>query len=230
MKKEISPIDLAVDAQLKKRLWPIIFGTLLFFVALYFATKSGDDSIIQLVLYIFIVPPIAYAAYLQGKYRAQLVEDFAKSNNFTYKKLKPVGNLPFAIFLIGNKVKSLTNCFEGQILGNNFTFFNHQVNSQQNGRNNIKYYHGVIIDLPKKLPHIVIDARQSDSLELSRLFHKQHLMNLEGDFFKHFRVMAANSGKDEATSLLSPDVMVKLIDQKLHYDIEIVDGQLVIYR
>lgn len=80
--------------------------------------------------------------------------------------------------------------------------------------------------LPRKLPHIMIDARQNGVLRA--VLPGTQRMRLEGDFDRHFAVYAPDGYQQDALQLLTPDVMACLIDHGRQWDIEIVDEHLVV--
>ncbi|KRC61557.1 hypothetical protein ASE14_11970 [Agromyces sp. Root81] len=80
--------------------------------------------------------------------------------------------------------------------------------------------------LPRRLPHLMIDARGNGSLR-ALLPGTQHL-SLEGDFDRQFSVYVPVGYERDALQLLTPDVMVCLIDHGRRWDIEIVDARLVV--
>lgn len=79
--------------------------------------------------------------------------------------------------------------------------------------------------LPRRLPHLMIDARGNGSLR-SRLPGTQ-LLELEGDFNRYFSVYVPVGYERDALELLTPDVMACLVDFGRAWDIEVVDDHLI---
>lgn len=82
------------------------------------------------------------------------------------------------------------------------------------------------LELPRHLPHLMIDARGNGSLR-SFLPGTQRI-SLEGDFDRYFAVYVPNGYERDALELLTPDVMACLIDHGRGWDIEIVEDRLVV--
>lgn len=80
--------------------------------------------------------------------------------------------------------------------------------------------------LSRPLPHLMIDSRRNGRLH-SYLPGVQRL-SLEGDFDKYFTTYVPQGYERDALQLLTPDVMVCLIDHGRHWDIEIVEDRLIV--
>lgn len=87
--------------------------------------------------------------------------------------------------------------------------------------------------LPRRLPHIVLDATANDSLlgksTLPIELTGDQRLDLEGDFPKYFRLSAPVGYERDALYLFTPDVMAILVDHARAFDIEIIDDQLFFY-
>ena len=80
--------------------------------------------------------------------------------------------------------------------------------------------------LPRALPHLMIDARRNGSLRA--LLPGSQRLSLEGDFDRYFTVYAPTGYQRDALELLTPDVMVCLIDHGRRWDIEVIEDRLVV--
>ena len=72
----------------------------------------------------------------------------------------------------------------------------------------------------------MIDARGNGSLRT--MLPGTQKLSLEGDFDRYFSVYVPAKYERDALELLTPDVMVCLIDHGRQWDIEIVDDRLVV--
>ena len=80
---------------------------------------------------------------------------------------------------------------------------------------------GLELTLPKRLPHIYIDAHHGDFLRGPRYaFPEENKLKLEGGFNKYFQVYADPRFHREALAILTPDVMAVILDNLKDYDIE----------
>lgn len=80
--------------------------------------------------------------------------------------------------------------------------------------------------LPRRLPHIMIDARGNGSLRA--FLPGTQRLSFEGDFDRFFSVYAPEGYERDALELLTPDVMACLVDYGRRWDIEIVDDRVVV--
>lgn len=101
------------------------------------------------------------------------------------------------------------------------------------GKNSQTHYFGYIrMSLPRKLPHMVLDAKTNNFLGISNLpqmFSRQQRLSLEGDFDKYFTLYAPQQYETDALYVFTPDVMATLIDDGQKYDLEVIDDKLYIY-
>lgn len=101
------------------------------------------------------------------------------------------------------------------------------------------------IDLPRKLPRIILDSVSNEKSLLLHLinplsvgpsgslpdFIKGHQqLSLEGNFDDYFRLYVPPGYEQDALYIFTPDVMAMLIDTLHTFDIEIVDNILYIYQ
>lgn len=80
--------------------------------------------------------------------------------------------------------------------------------------------------MPRALPHLMIDSRRNGSLRA--FLPGVQRMSLEGDFDRYFTTYAPKGYERDALELLTPDVMVCLIDHGRRWDIEVVDDRLIV--
>lgn len=93
--------------------------------------------------------------------------------------------------------------------------------------NHITHFNGLVVNLPKNLPHIYLDGHKTDRVLGARFsISRGNKVSLEGDFDKHFQLYAPEGYTQLALSIISPDVMQTLIDTAADYDIEIKGSRL----
>ena len=87
------------------------------------------------------------------------------------------------------------------------------------------------ITLPRRMPHMILDARGNDPMFGSSLPRPpaldQHL-SLEGDFDSHFRLFVPSGYERDALYVFTPDLMALLIDEAGDFDVEIRDDRLIV--
>lgn len=89
------------------------------------------------------------------------------------------------------------------------------------------------IALPRRVPHMVLDARSNDHGPFSSLVRRpaanQHL-SLEGDFDTRFRLYVPTGYERDALYVFTPDLMALLIDETGDLDVELRDDRLIAYK
>jgi len=104
------------------------------------------------------------------------------------------------------------------------------------GRNRRTYYWGYMrIKLKRHLPNMLLDSKKNNFINgkfsnLPQLFDKSQVVKLEGDFNNYFTLYLPKGYEKDAFYILTPDVMVALIDHGAHFDMEVVDDMLYFYR
>lgn len=89
------------------------------------------------------------------------------------------------------------------------------------------------IRLPRRMPHMILDALRNDRGPFSSLQHRpqdSQRMSLEGDFDSHFRLYVPEGYGPDALYVFTPDLMALLIDETGDLDVEIRDDRLIVYR
>src|SRR5690606_15087483 len=82
------------------------------------------------------------------------------------------------------------------------------------------------IKLPRKLPNMLLDARNNNSLFGTNLpvsYRRDQVLSLEGDFDKYFTLYCPRQYERDALYVFTPDLMALLIDESAAFDVEIVD-------
>jgi len=174
-----------------------------------------------------------YAYYLNNaniKRNIATLSEFAQDNGFEFS-YDPVYSSNGIVFKVGNFDHHTEYFMNGVLDGYPIALFWHRF-STGGGRSNTKYYYGVIeISLPKDVPHIFIEEKfrgafKDDALNI---FKSQNLLELEGDFNKHFTVYAASGYQVEELTILNPAFMAAIEDQAERFHIELIDKKAYVY-
>lgn len=92
----------------------------------------------------------------------------------------------------------------------------------------------VALRLPRRLPHMVLDARGTNSIlgtsSLPLTFSREQVLSLEGDFNRHFTLYCPREYERDALTVFAPDLMALCIDESGSFDVEIVDDWMFLYR
>lgn len=80
--------------------------------------------------------------------------------------------------------------------------------------------------MPRPLPHLMVDSLRNGRLRT--LLPGTQRISLEGDVDRHFAVYAPNGYERDALQLLTPDVLVCLLEHGRQWDIEVVEDRVVV--
>ena len=103
------------------------------------------------------------------------------------------------------------------------------------GKNRTTHRYGYVrAKLPRRLPHMVLDATANNLAgrfsTLPQQFNSSQKLSLEGDFDKYFTLYTPDEYERDALYVFTPDVMQAMITHARNYDIEIIDSDLYLYR
>lgn len=105
-----------------------------------------------------------------------------------------------------------------------------EMGAEKNRRQHRRGY--LLLQLDRRLPHILLDARSNDGLFGSNLphgFDRSQILRLKGDFDRHFTLYCPRGYERDALYVFTPDVMAAFIDGAADVDVEIVDDLLFVY-
>lgn len=80
--------------------------------------------------------------------------------------------------------------------------------------------------MPRPLPHLMIDSLRNGRLRT--LLPGAQRLSLEGDVDRHFAVYAPEGYERDALQLLTPDVLVCLLENGRRWDIEVVEDRVFV--
>ena len=88
-------------------------------------------------------------------------------------------------------------------------------------------FSGIEVLLPKHFPHIFLDSHANDKSQNAKLLiNPNEKLSLEGNFDSYFQMFAPKQYQTLALSVITPDIMQRLIDAAGKYDVEIKGGVL----
>lgn len=171
------------------------------------------------------------AAPFMLRLRQQMyMQQFADQNGFDLTPKLPIVSYPGAIFGKGYNCY-FANLVRGDYQKLPFEFSNYYYTTGS-GRSRQTHDYGVLrITLTRKLPHIVLDNRSNNFLNISNLptYKGRQKLQLEGDFNKYFDLYVPAGYERDALYFITPELMQQLIDYGAKFDIEIIDNYLYIY-
>ncbi len=200
---------------------PIFWIPLLIYVLLQLPKAPKDHKAIQAVL-----------------------SKFARQNSFTYHEIpwkqEEGKNLPDVNYTLPFKAKQRFNGghMEGTYHGLTFDYINGGIElidysgfSAQPGNQETRQLTALLLTLPISLPKLFIDTKRNNvfgfEVKANNIEGLQEY-KLEGDFPEFYRVFAQKDDQINVLSILTPEVMQKLLEHK-HYDVWIDGNKLVVF-
>lgn len=158
------------------------------------------------------------------------LERFAAANQLSYARNEVHPGFPGSLFHAGQD-QSITEHLYRPIthspdIGN-------YVYMTGSGRGRAAHLWGyAAIRLPRRLPHIVLDATANNGLRstLPTRFTRDQKLGLEGDFNNHFTLYCPAEYERDALYILTPDLMALLVDGTGGaFDVEVIDDWMFLY-
>lgn len=194
--------------------------------------ESNAISSIWIFFFLALAVVICYNWVKSAKQNARL-RAFALANNFTY--LDSSNTHPDSyngmIFKQGHNraVRTGVKSTSGTL----YELANYSYVTG-GGKSSKTHYFGFIrIKLPRRLPHMVLDATANNTFKrfsnLPVAFNANQKLSLEGDFDKYFTLYAPAEYKTDALYVFTPDIMQLFIANAHTFDAEVIDDDLYLY-
>jgi hypothetical protein len=89
----------------------------------------------------------------------------------------------------------------------------------------------LMLKLGKSLPHLYLESKSRSwtRIRAASDLKRNQVLQLEGDFDRHFRLYCPRGYERDALYLFTPHVMIVLLDNAPGFDAEIVDDRLFFY-
>ncbi len=117
-----------------------------------------------------------------------------------------------------------------------YTYWLSRHYKNENGQFKLEYL-VMSVPLNEPVPHIFIDATKQNKFSSKnddlwslnkKLFRRNRILDLEGDFYKYFKVYTTRRETLDALTILTPDVMLKLRDDGYNFDYELYGKNLFV--
>lgn len=187
------------------------------------------EKIGQLVIYV----PLAHAAWLWGyyyrKYHAEFMHNFAIANNLAYQAEGQTAGRYGKLFIHPREGR-LFNIVAGTILGLPAELFNYEYKSGTGKYSVTHSITGLQITFKGLVPQFSVIEKRETIDSILRPRPGQYAHDLEGDFFKYYKLYVTDNQEIEILEILTPEIMAFMIDKSKHFSFEFVENQLFIYQ
>ncbi len=197
-------------------------------VLIYVSTRIEDMEGLPFlpVIILFTLYGMVYAK-MHGKF----MEQFAKANGFIYWRGGSAEEEEGIIFQRGHG-KRVSHLVEGVWESNPVRLCNYEYSVKQ-GKNETRYRYTIFRTiLGKSMPRIFLDAHGKGNWK-TEWWIKSGLKKISlesNDFEKIYDLYITEGEHIPALQIFAPDLMEKLIHLRKHFDVEIVDDKLYIYK
>jgi len=207
----------------------VILGSIIGFVlfvggtALFLIIHLG---IVWLAILAIGIPSfIAWAFIKTNATTKKAIQAFASVNNLTPLTNDSMASmLPPSLQNIGISHK-FANGYTLQLDAKTVYLFDYSYERPEEGKHSYKRFSVAIIQNQREYPHIYISGKHAMS---EQIYKSSQKLTLEGDFNRYFDVYAEQGLSTETLTVLTPDVMQKLIDTAQFFDIETYSYNLAV--
>lgn len=177
--------------------------------------------------------PWAFATACPRRWTALLRRvRFAQANRLAYIHEMRAPRYPGVLFGVGEHRRA-EGCFR-RLDAPEFDLGSYRFSTGDGRSRAVQRWGYVAMRLPRRLPHMVLDALGNNSLlggaPLPLAFAREQVLSLEGDFDRHFTLYCPTQYERDALYIFTPDLMALLIDESGAFDVEVVDDWMFLYR
>ncbi len=204
-------------------------------VALSIAAYGSGSQISSLTIFV-LIGLLVIGLFVAQQYNTRRNNDalvkFAAANNLNYlfNSGRPI--YPGIIFNGEGHSHKLTHAF-GIPTSTTSVELGNFVYTTGSGKSATTHDYGYVrFKLPRRLPHMLLDATANNFMMFSNLrnsINKDQRLQLEGDFNKYFTLYVPKQYERDALYIFTPDVMEALVMHARNFDVEIVDDELYLY-
>lgn len=213
----------------------LVFAYFSFFAISAALTEGGRPERLVIVVVIMAAVGaggffIARALFTMSTRRRYRMTKFATRNGLLYSTTAFTSPYPGAIFSTGNSRQVYERLWRTESPSLDIGNYRYTTGSGKNKSTHLWHY--LALRLPRRLPHMMLDAKGNNSIFGSNLpvsFGKNQRLSLEGDFDKYFTLYCPREYETDALYVFTPDLMALLIDDAANLDVEIIDDWMLVY-
>lgn len=159
------------------------------------------------------------------------LDAFARANGLVFSPSGGSPAYPGAVFGVGDSREVLEHLTSAEPPLVDYGNTRYAIGSGKNRRT--KTWGFLALQLHRALPHMVLDSTANNGFlgttGLPTGFRRDQVLELEGDFNRHFTLYCPREYERDALYVFTPDLMALLIDHAAPFDVEIVDRWLFVY-
>jgi hypothetical protein len=175
------------------------------------------------VLPYLVVALFGYLFYLKIQYRRLFWTEYAKYRGWTYLPAGQAEAEDAMMFRQGNN-RSVTDVVTGTILEHPLKLCNYNFRIGQGKNSQIYSYTVIIVKFIGKFPHVYVDR-----LDHGYGLNVGRALPLPTEVAKQYKIFSPPEYEIEALAIFDPETLVKLLDLKFNYDMELINQKLYIF-
>ena len=213
----------------KKRPWEWVLIVVLSTVWIFFVYQLGwPPADIGETLMAMFFPPLAgimvFLSRIAGQVTGEFWRQFAARNGFSYAATYDITSESGVMFKQGGD-RSAEHLVQGNFHNVSVKIFSYYFNINK-GESSTNYFYTVFeFTLDGTFPHLYLDH-----LNNGYGLKTGERISLPSEFEKRFKLYAPRKYEIEALEIFTPDILAALLEDDFRHDVEIVDGELLIFR
>jgi hypothetical protein len=225
-RRNFTPLQLQDAGLHYKNTWPVVTIVIGFFgipLAIMGLLRGELVNLAELLLFVVAVAALILLVRRDEQTKLRMLK-FALDNSLEYRAARALPPTEPIMFNIGgmryqnNSLSSSTAMFAD---------YHYTVGSGKSRRTYSFNY--MQIKLPRAVPHLFLNSRKN-AINPNTLEYEVQKLRLEGEFGKHFELLAPPGYHVDALQIFTPDVMSALMDYGQDYDFELIDDHLYVYQ
>lgn len=225
----ITNINAEAWRRAKKRPWALVLIASVSTTWIYFVYRMewphGDvgETLMAMFLPLIFLAAVYYSSII-ARVQSDFWREFAARNGFSYAKTYDITSESGLMFKQGGS-RSAEHVVRGTFRNVPIKVFSYYF-SITKGESSIHYFYTVFeFMFSGTFPHLYLNR-----LDNGYGLETGEIISLPYEFEKHFRLYAPKEYEIEALQVFTPDILAALLEDDFRHDIEIVDGELLIFR
>lgn len=209
------------------RFWPFLFGWILWiliFVYLYFWRVRVETSaqLFLIFFYLLLFPLVWGYRWFDRIARTLFWHDTAKTLGWSYTPAAAIPENQGILFQRGSNRKAL-HILTGTLAGRPVKLFEYEY-SERVGDDKIRYRYTILsFAFRGSFPHLYLDRLKNGPGNVVG----EHIP-LPSDFEKKFALYAPREYEIEALQIFTPDLLYRILELGIPYDVEFAQGNLCV--
>jgi len=207
-------------------IWMLIAVLSVAWVFFLYQQEWPPDDMVEAIGSMFFFPlilSITFLAFIGRKVKGEFWRQFSVRNGFSYASTHDISAERGVMFKEGRN-HSAEHLIQGIFQGVPMKIFNYEFDNPAGKHSKHHFYVVFEFTFKGEFPHLYLDRlRDGYGMKVGEK------IPLSAEFEKKFRLYAPREYEIEALQVFTPDILFTLLEDNFRHDIEIVDGELLIF-